>query len=38
MNYRIIGSLMNTEAFAKAFNCPVGSKMNPAGRERCQLW
>eukprot|EP00794_Sanderia_malayensis_P011002 gene11002-12165_t len=34
--FRIIGTLSNTEAFAKAFNCPAGSRMNP--KEKCHVW
>ncbi|GAA5988298.1 hypothetical protein JCM10908_002154 [Rhodotorula pacifica] len=35
--FRVIGPLSNNEAFAKAFNCPVGSPMN-RGKDRCELW
>lgn len=34
--FRIKGSLSNNEDFAKDFNCPVGSKMNP--KKKCTVW
>ncbi|XP_044254870.1 endothelin-converting enzyme homolog isoform X2 [Tribolium madens] len=34
---RVIGSLQNSEEFAQAFQCPVGSKMNP-NTNKCQVW
>ncbi|XP_075587625.1 neprilysin-1-like isoform X2 [Dermatophagoides farinae] len=34
--YRVNGALSNLDAFAKAFNCPIGSAMNPA--KRCESW
>ncbi|TYZ69120.1 hypothetical protein PybrP1_001221 [[Pythium] brassicae (nom. inval.)] len=34
--WRINGATMNNDAFAKAFQCKVGSKMNP--EKKCQLW
>ncbi|KOC67601.1 Neprilysin-1 [Habropoda laboriosa] len=33
---RVIGPVTNSQAFAKAFNCPVGSAMNP--KEKCNIW
>lgn len=34
--WRINGATMNNDAFAKVFQCKVGSKMNP--EKKCQLW
>jgi len=34
--FRVLGSLANLEAFAKAFKCPSGSKMNPPNK--CHIW
>jgi len=34
--YRIIGSVSNNEHFAKTFNCPKNSPMNP--EKKCLIW
>ena len=34
--FRVLGPLSNNPAFAKAFNCPVDSPMNP--QQKCQIW
>lgn len=34
--YRVKGNLQNKDAFAAAYNCPVGSEYNP--KEKCELW
>jgi endothelin-converting enzyme len=34
--FRVTGSLVNFPSFAQAFNCPVGSPMNPTNR--CTVW
>ena len=35
---RSIGPLRNSPEFAKTFNCPAGSYMNPSDDERCHVW
>lgn len=35
-DYRIIGSFSNVASFSNDFNCPAGSKMNPA--KKCEIW
>ncbi|KAI0319791.1 hypothetical protein OF83DRAFT_1108212 [Amylostereum chailletii] len=36
--FRVEGTLYNVPEFAKAFDCPVGSKLNPPPEKRCLLW
>ena len=35
-HYRILGSFSNRPEFAKDFNCPLGSRMNPV--KKCSVW
>jgi len=34
--YRVLGVLSNFAPFSKAFQCPLGSPMNP--KKKCELW
>ncbi|XP_052102932.1 membrane metallo-endopeptidase-like 1 [Mytilus californianus] len=34
--FRVIGTLQNYEEFARVYNCPVGSFMNPL--KKCSVW
>ncbi|EFI28400.1 endothelin-converting enzyme 1 [Coprinopsis cinerea okayama7 len=36
--FRVDGTLSNIPEFAKAFNCPKGSKLNPPPEKRCIFW
>ncbi|KAK4879430.1 hypothetical protein RN001_007576 [Aquatica leii] len=35
-HFRVVGTLSNMESFAKDFNCPLGTPMNP--KRKCTLW
>lgn len=34
--FRVLGSLVNNDYFAKTFNCPLNSPMNP--EKKCKIW
>ncbi|XP_046730460.1 membrane metallo-endopeptidase-like 1 [Silurus meridionalis] len=36
LEYRVLGSLQNFDAFSEAFQCQRGSSMNP--EEKCRVW
>lgn len=36
LEFRVIGSILNTREFSEDFSCPAGSNMNPL--EKCTLW
>uniref|UniRef100_A0A7N8WYF4 Membrane metallo-endopeptidase-like 1 n=1 Tax=Mastacembelus armatus TaxID=205130 RepID=A0A7N8WYF4_9TELE len=36
LEYRVLGSLQNFEAFSEAFRCQKGSAMNP--EQKCRVW
>eukprot|EP00095_Tigriopus_kingsejongensis_P004755 snap_masked-scaffold510_size151595-processed-gene-0.9 protein:Tk04755 transcript:snap_masked-scaffold510_size151595-processed-gene-0.9-mRNA-1 annotation:"endothelin-converting enzyme" len=34
--FRVLGPLVNSQSFAQAWQCPLGSAMNP--KEKCKIW
>lgn len=36
LSYRVNGIMMNSQGFADAYKCPVGSPMNP--KKKCSVW
>jgi predicted metalloendopeptidase len=34
--FRVIGSVQNSDEFARVFSCKSNTKMNPSNK--CQLW
>jgi len=36
--WRVDGTVTNIPEFGKAFNCPIGTKLNPQMKDRCLLW
>ncbi|KAJ9574258.1 hypothetical protein L9F63_026096 [Diploptera punctata] len=37
LNFRLIGTVTNSEEFSRIWNCRNGTKMNP-NEQRCSLW
>ncbi|PCH38139.1 zincin [Wolfiporia cocos MD-104 SS10] len=36
--YRVDGTVFNVPEFAKAFNCPANTRLNPPPEKRCLFW